>query len=171
MSKVFAASFLALSLSAIPGMAQSSATVRDAQQALKDKGYDPGTVDGLNGPATRAATKKYQDVQHLDEDGRLGPKTLDSLGVKHVKSSTQMKAGGEQVKNGYSEGGKQVAEGSKDLGHEVKKGEVGAGAADFGKGVGHGATSIGKSTGHAAKSVAKGIKNAVTPDSKEKPKP
>ena len=171
MNKVFAASFLALSLSAIPAMAQGSATVRDAQQALKDKGFDPGAVDGLNGPATRAAVKKYQDAQHLDEDGRLGPKTLSSLGVTHVKSTTQMKTGGEQVKNGYSEGGKQVAEGSKEMGHDVKKGEVGSGAVDFGKGVGHGAASVGKSTGHAAKSVAKGIKNAVTPNDKEKPKP
>lgn len=171
MSKVFAASFLALALSAVPAMAQGTATVRDAQQALKDKGYDPGVVDGLNGPATRAAVKKYQDAEHLDEDGRLGPKTLGSLGVKHVKSTTQMKAGGEQVKNGYSEGGKQVADGSKEMGHEVKKGEVGAGAVDFGKGVGHGAASIGKSTGHAAKSIGKGIKNAVVPDNKEKPKP
>lgn len=170
MSKVLAASFLALSLSAVPVLAQGSATIRDAQQALKDKGYDPGPVDGLNGPATRAAIKKYQDSQHLDEDGRLGPKTLGSLGVKHVKSTTQIKASGEQVKNGYSEGGKQIAEGSKEMGHEIKKGEVGAGAVDFGKGVGHGAAEIGKSTGHAAKSVAKGVKNAVVPD-KEKPKP
>ena len=121
----------------------------------------------MMGPATRAAVKKYQDKQNLNEDGRLGPKTLDSLGVKHARSTTQVKAGGEQVKNGYSEGGKQVAEGSKDMGHAVKKGEVGQGAVDFGKGVGHGAESIGKSTGHAAKSIGKGIKNAVTPDNKK----
>lgn len=170
MGKLFASSILALSLSAIPALAAGSATVRDAQQALKDKGYDPGPVDGLMGPATRSAVKKYQDEQHLDESGRLGPKTLSALGVKHVKSTQQLEAGGERVKNGYSEGGKQVADGSKDMAHEVKKGEVGSGAVEFGKGVGDGAKSVGKSTGQAAKSVAKGVKNAIMPNSKEKNK-
>ncbi len=170
MGKFLASSILALSLSAVPVMAQGRGTVRDAQQALKDKGFDPGPVDGVNGPMTRAAVKKYQDDQHLDEDGQLGPKTLGSLGVKHVKSTTQFARGGNQVKNGYSKGGKQVAEGSQDMGHEIKKGEVGAAAIDFGKGVGGGAASIGKSTGHAAKSVAKGVKNAIMPNDKEKPK-
>ena len=168
MRKLLRISALAASLAVVPVVAAtSSARVRDAQQALKDKGFDPGPVDGLMGPATRAALKKYQEKENLNEDGRLGPKTLDSLGVKQAKSTTEMKTGGEQVKNGYSEGGKDIGHGSKEMGHEVKKGEVGQGAVDFGKGVGHGAAEIGKSTGHAAKSVGKGIKNAVTPESKK----
>ena len=41
------------------GMDQSgrSAKVRTAQQALADKGYNPGPVDGLMGPKTRAAVE------------------------------------------------------------------------------------------------------------------
>src|SRR3954447_15687259 len=99
MKKLFASTILAFSLLAIPAMAQSTNTIRDVQQALKDKGFDPGPVDGINGPMTRAAVKKYQDQQSLNEDGRIGPKTLDSLGVKQASSGTELKASGENVKN------------------------------------------------------------------------
>ncbi len=167
MRKILASSILAFSLSAIPVMAQSHSRIREAQQALKDKGFDPGSVDGVNGPATRAALKKFQAQQNLTADGRLGPKTLDALGVKQAKSTTQIKMGGEQVKNGYAKGGKDIGTGSKDMATDVKHGEVGEGAVDFGKGVGHGAAKMGASTGHAAKSVAKGIKNAVVPNAKK----
>ena len=167
MRKILASSVLAFSLLAIPAMAQSHSRIREVQQALKDKGFDPGSVDGVNGPATRSALKKFQAQNNLTADGRLGPKTLDALGVKEAKSGTQLKMSGEQVKNGYSKGGKQIGQGTKDMATDVKHGEVGEGAVDFGKGVGHGAAKIGESTGHAAKSVAKGVKNAIVPNNKK----
>lgn len=167
MRKVLVSSILAFSLSAIPVMAQGHGRIREAQQALKDKGFDPGSVDGVNGPTTRAAIKKFQAQNNLTADGRLGPKTLDALGVKEAKSTTQMSMGGEQVKHGYTKGGKDIGQGSKDMVADVKHGEVGEGAVDLGKGVGHGAAKIGESTGHAAKSVAKGVKNAIMPNDKK----
>jgi len=148
-------------------MAQSSDAIRDAQQALKDKGFDPGPVDGVNGPATRAAVKKYQADQNLAADGVLGPKTLDALGVKHQESQDQIATGGSVVKRTYSKGGKTIAEGTKDAGTDVKHGEVGEGAVDFGKGVGKGVAKMGEGTGHAAKDIAKGVKNAVVPNDKK----
>ena len=160
-------SLLALSLAAVPVLAQGHATIRDVQQALKDKGVDPGPVDGVNGPLTKAAVKKYQDQQNLNEDGRLGPKTLDALGVKHAGPKTNFKASGENVKNGYSDGGSKIADGTKDAGSSLKHGKVGDGAVDFGKGVGTGVAKMGVSTGHAAKNVAKGVKNAVVPSKKD----
>lgn len=164
MRKFLTSSVLALALSVIPAAAQSRATIRDVQQALKDKGFDPGPVDGINGPVTRSAIKKYQDQQNLNEDGRLGPKTMDALGVKKAEAKTQFKASGENVKNGYSEGGAKMADGTKDAGKDIKHGEVGEGAVDFGKGVGQGAAKMGVATGHAAKNIGKGIKNAVVPN-------
>jgi len=148
-------------------MAQGSATIRDAQQALKDKGFDPGPVDGVNGPATRSAVKKYQEQQNISPDGVLGAKTLDALGVKHAESQKELAASGENVKNSYSKGGKTVAEGTKDAGTDIKHGEVGEGAVDFGKGVGKGTAKIAEGTGHAAKNVGKGVKNAVVPNEKK----
>lgn len=167
MRKILFSSVLAISLSAVPALAQSSGTIRDAQQALKDKGFDPGPVDGLNGPATKAAVKKYQAQQNITADGQLGPKTLDALGVKEAKSTTEFAASGENVKKSYSKGGKTVAEGTKDAGTDIKHGEVGEGAVDFGKGVGKGVAKMGVGTGHAAKNVAKGVKNAVVPNEKK----
>ena len=167
MRKILASSILAFSLSAIPVMAQGHSRIREVQQALKDKGFDPGSVDGVNGPATRAAIKNFQAKNNLTADGRLGPKTLDALGVKQAKSTTQVKMGGEQVKNGYGKGGKEIGQGSKAMASDIKQGEVGSGAVSFGKGVGQGVAKMGVSTGHAAKSVAKGVKNAVVPGDKK----
>ncbi len=166
MRKFLGSSILILALSAVPVLAQSHATIRDVQQALKDKGLDPGPVDGLNGPATKAALKKYQAQQNLNEDGRMGPKTLDALGVKKAPAKTEFKASGENLKNGYSEGGSKIATGTKEAGSELKHKEVVAGTKDFGKGVGSGVAKMGVGTGHAVKNAAKGVKNAIVPEKK-----
>jgi peptidoglycan hydrolase-like protein with peptidoglycan-binding domain len=161
----FAALFLAASLAAVPAFAQSSATVKNVQQALKDKGYDPGPVDGIMGPQTRSALKKYQASQNLDADGRIGPKTLGSLGVKEVAPTTQFSSAGDALENSYPKGGHDIKEGAKEAEQEVKDGgHVGDGAVDLGKGVGKGVKKIAVGTGHAAKDAAKGVANAVTPD-------
>lgn len=163
MSKWLMSSILALGLSTTPAlMAQGAGTIRAAQQALKDKGFDPGPIDGLNGPKTRAAVRDYQKQQNLTVNGRLGDETLTSLGVKEGSASEHISAAGSNLKNGYSGGAKQVGEGGKALGSGVKHGEVVDGAKEFGKDVGHGVAKMGKGTGHAAKNAAKATKDAVT---------
>jgi peptidoglycan hydrolase-like protein with peptidoglycan-binding domain len=52
-----------------------------AQQALKDKGYDPGTIDGQMGPRTRAALADYQKAEGLKQTGRLDDETRAKLGM------------------------------------------------------------------------------------------
>lgn len=165
MKKNLGALFLGAALVlATPVFAQDAATIKNVQQALKDKGVDPGPVDGIDGPLTQAALKKYQTQQNLTEDGRIGPKTMDSLGVKQAPASTEFKASGENVKHSYGTGGKDIGEGTKGMAHEVKDGHVGAGAEDFGKGVGSGVKTMAVGTGHAAKNVGKGVAHAVTPE-------
>ena len=39
------------------------------QKALNDKGFDSGTPDGLAGPATQRALRRYQASQGLPADG------------------------------------------------------------------------------------------------------
>ena len=39
--------------------ATSSTHVRELQEALQKSGYDPGPVDGIMGPRTKAALRKY----------------------------------------------------------------------------------------------------------------
>jgi N-acetyl-anhydromuramyl-L-alanine amidase AmpD len=61
------------------------AQVREAQQALKDKGYDPGHVDGVIDSQTRAAISAFQGHEGLAVTGTLDVETADQLGVSdHV---------------------------------------------------------------------------------------
>ena len=55
--------------------------VNRLQQALKDKGFDPGGVDGVFGPATTAAVRAFQTSKNLDPDGEAGVITKAALGI------------------------------------------------------------------------------------------
>jgi peptidoglycan hydrolase-like protein with peptidoglycan-binding domain len=57
-------------------------TIRQIQQALKDKGYDPGPVDNILGSRTKAALTKFQKEKNLPV-GNLDLDTLKALGVKY----------------------------------------------------------------------------------------
>jgi hypothetical protein len=147
--------------------AQSSDDVRATQQALKDKGFDPGDVDGKNGPKTSAAVREFQKKQNLNADGKLGPQTRDALGVKPGSASTNMKESGANLKSGYGGGAKDIGHGTKQMAHDVGSGHPVEGAKDIGKGVGHGVEKMGAGSGHAIVNAAKGVKNGVTGDHKD----
>ncbi|MEX2145466.1 MAG: peptidoglycan-binding domain-containing protein [Candidatus Rokuibacteriota bacterium] len=53
--------------------------VRHMQQALKDKGFDPGPIDGIHGPRTSAAVREYQTKEGLTVTGRLDDDTMGRL--------------------------------------------------------------------------------------------
>jgi peptidoglycan hydrolase-like protein with peptidoglycan-binding domain len=55
--------------------------VRDVQQALKDKGFDPGPIDGVQGPQTTAALKAYQKAEGLEATGKVDPQTMTKLNM------------------------------------------------------------------------------------------
>ena len=61
--------------------ASSHAQVMAMQQALKDKGFDPGSVDGVMGPKTSSALRAYQKSENLTTTGRLDGDTRAKLGV------------------------------------------------------------------------------------------
>jgi hyperosmotically inducible protein len=52
------------------------------QQALKDKGFDPGGADGVMGPRTTEALMAYQKSEKLPATGRMDGDTGAKLGVK-----------------------------------------------------------------------------------------
>lgn len=56
-------------------------TIRNAQTALNDKGYDVGRVDGQWGPATQNAVRRFQSENGLSQSGRLDGATLTALGI------------------------------------------------------------------------------------------
>ena len=90
---------------AIPAWAQTSGTtkprarkntgapvgdemVKAAQQALREKGLNPGSVDGRMGPKTQQAIRDYQASHGLEPTGRLDLNTLVSLGVEPARTSS-----------------------------------------------------------------------------------
>ncbi len=44
---------------AVGSVGARAAHVREVQQALRDAGYDPGPIDGIMGPRTRSALRRY----------------------------------------------------------------------------------------------------------------
>lgn len=53
--------------------------IRFAQSDLKRHGFDPGTIDGVLGPRTRAAIAAFQRAEHLPPTGTLDPATTSRL--------------------------------------------------------------------------------------------
>jgi hypothetical protein len=55
--------------------------VRAVQAALQQKGFHPGTLDGIYGPQTASAVRAFQVANGLVADGEAGPITLAALGL------------------------------------------------------------------------------------------
>lgn len=58
------------------------------QQRLKSWGYYNGAIDGILGPKSIAAIKKFQKNNGLVADGIVGPKTAAKIGITLNSSST-----------------------------------------------------------------------------------
>ena len=56
-------------------------TIRSVQQALNDRGYNAGPIDGQYGTATQDAVRRFQQVAGLPVTGELERPTLNALGV------------------------------------------------------------------------------------------
>jgi hypothetical protein len=133
-----------LGLSLMPRAAGADhGDTRKLQETLRDKGYDPGPVDGVLGSQTRDAISQYQKSENLPVTGRLDAETAGKLGVGHESGGGDFKAAGKDVERG-GEG----------VGHEMKQGKPIAAGKDLGQGV-----------GKAGKKVGEGVKKAVSPPS------
>ena len=76
--------------------------VTQIQQRLNELGYQAGTADGIFGTRTKNAVIAFQRDYGLDDDGIVGPKTLEALGLTGGGGS-----GGGGC-NGFSEGDVQL---------------------------------------------------------------
>lgn len=54
-------------------------SIKQIQQALAAAGFDPGPIDGVNGPKTKAAIRAFQKARGLAVDGIVGPRTTAAL--------------------------------------------------------------------------------------------
>ena len=65
----------------LPAPAQAGrGNVAALQVALRALGYRPMAIDGISGPWTRRAVRRFQRRRHLAVDGIAGPRTLRKLG-------------------------------------------------------------------------------------------
>jgi peptidoglycan hydrolase-like protein with peptidoglycan-binding domain len=58
-----------------------SAQIHQLQQALNDKGFNVGAVDGEWGPRTEDALKKFQGSNNIPSSGQLNAKAVTALGL------------------------------------------------------------------------------------------
>ncbi|TMM02869.1 MAG: hypothetical protein E6G02_10515 [Actinobacteria bacterium] len=70
----------AASLAAASPARSASPRVAALQLALFQRGYYRGPFDGIAGPPTRRATRRFQRRHHLVPDGVAGPRTRRKLG-------------------------------------------------------------------------------------------
>jgi len=117
--------------------------IREAQEKLSEKGYEPGTPDGKMGPMTRAAIRKYQDHEGLKTTATLDESTLSHLRVGAGK--VMATAPGD------------VGRGAKAAPHDIKEGHPIAAGKAMGKGIGRASKAVAEGT----ESGVKGAKHKV----------
>jgi peptidoglycan hydrolase-like protein with peptidoglycan-binding domain/DNA invertase Pin-like site-specific DNA recombinase len=61
------------------GKAEGAPPVRVVQRSLRRLGWQPGSVDGLYGPRTKAAVTRFQAAARVAADGIVGPRTRRAL--------------------------------------------------------------------------------------------
>ncbi|MEF2550011.1 peptidoglycan-binding protein [Aurantimonas sp. A2-1-M11] len=74
---------------------QPDPVVKEAQEMLTERGFNPGAIDGWFGKKTKAAVLAYQKAHpHLVNDGILGPATLAQLRRDAQVAKEAIKKGG-----------------------------------------------------------------------------
>jgi Putative peptidoglycan binding domain len=56
--------------------------VREAQQTLRQLGYQPGPIDGVVGPRTKSALAQYQRAERIKVTGQLDSETMARLDIQ-----------------------------------------------------------------------------------------
>jgi membrane-bound lytic murein transglycosylase B len=68
--------------------ALSTAQLQAMQQALNEMGFDAGTADGLPGPRTQSAVRRYQVMHELPADGYPAPSVLAHIERTRAAAAT-----------------------------------------------------------------------------------
>jgi peptidoglycan hydrolase-like protein with peptidoglycan-binding domain len=75
---------------AVASSRADSQNVRDAQQTLEALKLDPGPVDGMFGPRTKAAVKRFQEAENLRATGTLDAQTRARLAERRREHVVQL---------------------------------------------------------------------------------
>ncbi|MGH7835754.1 MAG: peptidoglycan-binding domain-containing protein [Candidatus Binatia bacterium] len=87
--------------------------VKKVQEALKDKGHDPGPIDGVMGPKTQEALRAFQQSNNLKATGGIDAETAQKLGIDQgMGSSTGQRSGGKSGSSSDQGAGRMSKHGS-----------------------------------------------------------
>jgi hypothetical protein len=87
----------------IPSAGTRSKEVLDLQQRLLTAGFDPGPRDGIYGPRTADAVRRFQERVGLRPDGRPGPETARQLDLYlDLRDSAKATKGGDDSSSSIS---------------------------------------------------------------------
>jgi len=78
----------------------SNSMMSQAQQQLKQQGFYTGNVDGIFGPKTRMAIRRYQQSKNLNQSGALDQATLSSLGLSGSNTGEAARSADQSSTNG-----------------------------------------------------------------------
>lgn len=102
----------------VPGMnndrgssSAASGSTRDVQQALSQRGFNPGPVDGVMGPRTRSALRDFQRANNIEATGRTNSATMAALNVSGGGSQAMRGSSGRTDPNRAYMGGGMVGGG------------------------------------------------------------
>jgi len=148
----------------------ASASVRQAQQALNDRGFDAGPVDGVWGPHTASAVSAFQRANNLNTTGRLNDRTMQALNVSGNDSRTGANSdrdraymGGGQV-GGGSAGNTGSSSGSNMGGTGSQSGSnMGSTGSQSGSNAGHSGSQSGSNMGNTGAQSGGGMSNTGAP--------
>lgn len=88
---VVATIFIALFLQFGIATAFADSMTRTVQEALVEKGFDPGPIDGMWGPKTKAAVVQFQESAGLTPNGQIDGPTKSGL-LSSASASTSSSA-------------------------------------------------------------------------------
>lgn len=55
--------------------------IAEVQRRLLERGFDPGPIDGQQGPRTAAAIRSFQSANAMEPDGQISEALLNALGM------------------------------------------------------------------------------------------
>lgn len=67
---------------AMQGGMQDQASVKQVQEKLSQQGYEVGPVDGIFGPKTQQALRKFQQDKGVQPTGQIDQQTMTALGIQ-----------------------------------------------------------------------------------------
>ena len=164
MLAVFSCTLLVVTFAMVAVPAQDADTITKVQKALKEKGFDPGPIDGLMGPRTSKALRDFQIQNDIQVTGEINRETLDRLGLKGSlmgRVGSSFRTAGDAIAGAATTGAKATASGATTGAKATAKGATGGG-----KAVASGATTGAKATASGTTTGAKATASGATTGAK-----